>query len=61
MLVGEKTTNEIPEALAILEEANLDAETVVTADAMHTQTKTAELIKKNAHYVFPVKGNQGNL
>jgi hypothetical protein len=58
VLVGEKT-NEIPEALAILEEANLDAETVVTADAMHTQTKTAELIKKKTLTTSsPLKGTK---
>jgi predicted transposase YbfD/YdcC len=56
--VGEKT-NEIPEAVAILEEANLDAETVVTADAMHTQTKTAELIKKKTLTTSsPLKGTK---
>jgi hypothetical protein len=51
--VGEKKATEIPEAFAILEAANLDAETVVTADAMHTQTKTAELIKKKRSLRLP--------
>lgn len=45
VLVGEKT-NEIPHATEMLRAADLDAETIVTADAMHTQTKTAEAILK---------------
>ena len=44
--VGEKT-NEIPHATELLEQsASLDAKTIVTADSMHTQRKTAELIVK---------------
>lgn len=43
--VGEKT-NEIPVAQKLLNEIKLDANTIVTADAMHTQTKTAEAIIK---------------
>jgi hypothetical protein len=45
VLVGEKT-NEIPHAADMLHAADLDAETIVTADAMHTQTKTAEVVLK---------------
>jgi len=45
VLVGEKT-NEIPHGAEMLHSADLDAETIVTADAMHTQTKTAEIILK---------------
>lgn len=43
--VGEKT-NEIPVAQELLQQTELDAETIVTADAMHTQKKTAEIILK---------------
>ena len=58
VLVGEKT-NEIPHAVPMREAANLDAETVVTADAMHTQTKTAELIlKKTLTTSSPSKGTR---
>ena len=43
--VGEKT-NEIPIAQKMLEEQPLDASTIVTADALHTQTKLAKIIVK---------------
>lgn len=43
--VNEKT-NEIPVAPKLLEDAALDAQTVVVADALHTQSKTAELVVK---------------
>lgn len=43
--VNEKT-NEIPVARELLEKVSLDAQTVVTGDALHTQGKTAELIVK---------------
>jgi hypothetical protein len=59
VLVGEKT-NEIPHAVPMLEAADLDAETIVTADAMHTQTKTAELIlKKTRTTSSPSKAIRG--
>ncbi len=56
--VGEKT-NEIPEALRLLEPLDLRAR-VVTADAMHTQAETARQIVevKGADYVLTVKDNQ---
>lgn len=38
--------NEIPVAREVLEQTQLDAETVVTADALHTQDKLANLIVK---------------
>ena len=38
--------NEIPVARTILSELPIDAETIVTADALHTQKKTAEVIQK---------------
>jgi len=54
--------HEIPAAQDALRSTDLDANTVVVADALHTQRKTAEIIvKKNANYLFAVKGNQGNL
>ena len=43
--VGEKT-NEIPVAQAMLAEQNLNASTIITADAMHTQKKLAQTIVK---------------
>jgi len=39
-------SNEIPKVVEILEEARVDAETVVTADAQHTQRETAAAIQK---------------
>ena len=39
-------SNEIPKVVEILEAAPIDAQTIVTADAMHTQHKTAETIQK---------------
>lgn len=39
-------SNEIPKVIEILEDAPIDAQTIVTADAMHTQHKTAETIQK---------------
>jgi hypothetical protein len=46
MPVGEKT-NEITHAKQLLlDHADLDAQTIVTADALHTQRDTAELIVK---------------
>ncbi len=59
--VGEKT-NEIPMIKPLLN--NLDIKgTVVTADALHTQAKTARYIveDKHADYLFIVKDNQKNL
>lgn len=53
--VGDKT-NEIPVAQTLLQQIPLDAQTIVTADAMHTQTKTAEIIlKKTLITSFPSK------
>jgi hypothetical protein len=59
--VGEKT-NEIPCVPALLDPLPLQG-SVVTADAMHTQTETARYIveKKQADYVFTVKDNQPTL
>lgn len=59
--VSEKT-NEIPMVKPLLK--NLDLEgTVVTADALHTQNKTASFLveKKKADYVMTVKDNQPTL
>lgn len=59
--VGEKT-NEIPALLELLEPLDLE-DRVVTADALHTQVKTAQFLvdQKHGHYVFEVKGNQPQL
>lgn len=59
--VGEKT-NEIPELPELLKPLDIKGR-VVTADAMHTQTKTARFLveEKEADYVFIVKDNQQTL
>ena len=56
--VGKKT-NEIPEMIRLLEPLDI-AGTVVTADALHTQTETARFIvqQKKADYLLTVKDNQ---
>ncbi len=58
----DETTNEIPCIQPLL--ANLDIkDTVVTADALHTQRETARYLveDKGADYVFTVKDNQPTL
>ena len=56
-----KKTNEIPTAPILLSKVNIKG-CVITFDAMSTQTETVKYIKDNyAHYVGPVKGNQGTL
>jgi predicted transposase YbfD/YdcC len=58
--VGAKT-NEIPAARELLRLLDLRG-VVVTMDALHTQTETAELIlERGGHYVFTVKDNQPTL
>jgi len=56
--VAEKS-NEIPAAQGLLQGVNLDG-SLVTADAMHTQTETARIVvqEKGGDYLFTVKGNQ---
>jgi len=58
----DKKSNEITAFAPLLEPLDIEGK-VVTADAMHTQTKNATFIveDKNADYVFPVKQNQGTL
>ncbi len=54
-------SNEIPALRDLLAPLDLDG-AVVTADAMHTQTGTAEWIRsRGAHYVLTVKNNQPGL
>lgn len=54
-------TNEIPTAQDFLREFNL-RNTVVTADALHCQRETADIISKNKGiYVLPVKDNHSLL
>lgn len=51
-------TNEIPVAQEILSNYALN-KTIVTADALHTQRKTCQIIAdRKGYYVFPVKDNQ---
>ena len=59
--VGEKT-NEIPKLRELLEPLDIRAR-VVTADAMHTQSETAQFIveRKGADYLLTVKNNQPTL
>jgi len=56
--VAEKS-NEIPAAQRLLKGVELDG-SLVTADAMHTQTETARIVvqAKGGDYLFTVKGNQ---
>jgi len=54
-------SNEIPAVRLVLQGFHLDG-VVVTVDAMHTQTDTAELITNaGGHYVFTVKANTPTL
>ena len=54
-------SNEIPAVQQLIEQLDL-AGSVVTADAMHCQKVTAELIiEKEADYILQVKGNQPSL
>lgn len=55
----EKKSNEIPAVQQLLGRVDLEG-SLVTADAMHTQTRTAHIIvqEKGGDYLFTVKGNQ---
>jgi predicted transposase YbfD/YdcC len=58
--VDEKS-NEITALPELLERLDI-TRAIITADAMHTQTKTAKLIVKNGgDYVLALKGNQSTL
>lgn len=52
-------SNEIPAAQQLLRRLDLDG-SLVTADALHTQTETGRIIvqEKGGDYLFTVKGNQ---
>jgi hypothetical protein len=52
-------SNEIPATQTLLRRAPIEG-TLVSADAMHTQAKTAQIItqERGADYLFTVKGNQ---
>jgi nitrogen fixation/metabolism regulation signal transduction histidine kinase len=52
-------SNEIPAVQALLKWVDLDG-SLVTADAMHTQTETSRIVvqEKGGDYLFTVKGNQ---
>lgn len=53
-------SNEIPAVRELIEMLNIEG-VVVTADAMHCQKETAEVIIKNrGDYVLQLKANQGN-
>ena len=58
----ESKTNEIPKVKPLLDGLDIKG-MVVTADALHTQTKTARYLveEKEAEYVFTAKGNQPTL
>ena len=47
----QKKTNEIPELRNLLEKVDLE-DTVITTDALHSQTKTAEFILKKKPIIF---------
>ncbi len=55
-------SNEIPAAQQLLRRTDLEG-SLVTADALHTQSETARLIvqDKGADFLLPVKGNQPGL
>lgn len=55
----ETGSNEIPAVQRLLRRADLEG-TLVTTDALNTQTETAQIIvqERGADYLFPVKGNQ---
>lgn len=55
-------TSEIPALADVLEELDIEG-SVVSADALHTQTDTARHLvqERKAHYVFTVKRNQPTL
>jgi len=54
-------TNEIPVMQSMLASMNIE-NAVITADAMHCQTETSQLIREGkGHYVLQVKNNQGKL
>lgn len=54
-----ESSNEIPAAQTLLRRAPIEG-MLVSADALHTQTKTARIItqERGADYLFTVKGNQ---
>ncbi len=57
----DKKTNEIPTGIELLKRINIK-DSIIVFDAMSTQTKTIEyIVGEHAHYVAPVKGNQGIL
>ncbi len=59
--IGEKT-NEIPHFGALMDKLGTLSGTVITADALHTQSGHAtDLHARGAHYVFTVKANQRRL
>lgn len=55
----EEKSNEIPAVQHLLQRVDIEG-SLVTADAMHTQTKTAQIIvqDKGGDFLFTVKGNQ---
>jgi predicted transposase YbfD/YdcC len=54
-------TNEIPVVQAMLQHLSVKG-SIITADAMHCQTKAAEIIQaERADYMLQVKNNQCNL
>ncbi|HEY5911559.1 MAG TPA: ISAs1 family transposase, partial [Verrucomicrobiae bacterium] len=54
-----RKSNEIPAAQNLLRRVDLDG-SLVTADAMHTQTETGRIVvqERGGDYLFTVKGNQ---
>ena len=57
----EKQSNDIKFFVPTLEQMDIKGRTI-TADAMHTQVKSAEyMVSQGAHFHFGVKGNQPSL
>jgi len=50
--VSTNKENEIPVAQEMLRNESIDAETIITADAMHTQRKTADIIVKKTPITY---------
>lgn len=59
-LTVDRKSNEIPAVQELIGMLNIEG-MIITADAMHCQKETAEIIIKNkGDYVLQLKGNQGN-
>jgi hypothetical protein len=60
---GRKQDSELTVTQALLEDPQVNlTSTIVTADALHTQDKTAQIIvERGGDYILPLKGNQPSI